>query len=279
MPQLASWFPIFTTIIGRRGFRACAPGRSDHAGFHGSDRRVDGRSSICTDEAQRNAMTSTDSPADVHHALADERRALIVRELHAAPDGLDADALAGLVGLHPSTVRFHLGVLADAGLVTSAALHTRARGRPRVRYSAVPAHDDAAEYRLLAGVLARAVAELDDGADRAEQAGRAWGRHLVEAPPPLAPPDAAATVGAVVDLLARQGFEPECLDGEIRMHRCPYLELGQGVAPRLACAAHRGLVAGALAELDGGIAVDGLDVFPRPGVCVLRLRGTGSSAA
>ncbi len=39
--------------------------------------------------------------------------------LVAAREPIDAAELAGRVGLHANTVRFHLGVLAEAGLVES----------------------------------------------------------------------------------------------------------------------------------------------------------------
>ena len=54
-----------------------------------------------------------------HRALAEPSRARILETLAAAGEPLDAAELAERVGLHPNTVRWHLGVLADAGFVTS----------------------------------------------------------------------------------------------------------------------------------------------------------------
>ena len=75
-----------------------------------------------------------------HKALADPRRASIVAELEEAPAGLGASELGRRLGLHENTIRWHLGVLADAGLVRSDPEPRNAPGRPRIRYSLVADH-------------------------------------------------------------------------------------------------------------------------------------------
>ena len=117
----------------------------------------------------------------VHRALGDEHRARIVEELDRSPGGLDAHELARRLALHPNTVRWHLGILADAGLIASRPGERTSPGRPRVVY-ALRSESDAARhenYRLLATILAGTMAELEDGPARAAEAGRAWGRYLV----------------------------------------------------------------------------------------------------
>jgi predicted ArsR family transcriptional regulator len=54
------------------------------------------------------------------------------------------------------------------------------------------------------------------------------------------------------------------------MHRCPFAEIAEA-HPEVVCAVHEGLVAGALEELGSDLEVAGLDVLPRPGLCILRL--------
>ena len=54
------------------------------------------------------------------------------------------------------------------------------------------------------------------------------------------------------------------------MRRCPFHELAEA-QPQIICAAHRGLIDGALAELGCGLAVERLDVFVEPGLCVAHL--------
>src|SRR5215469_2744566 len=122
----------------------------------------------------------------VHRALGDEQRARIVEELGRARSGLDAAELARRLGLHQNTIRFHLGVLVDAGLVDSRPAQRSAPGRPRILYSLRPegAAADRDEYRLLATILAGTVARQGDGSAKAEDAGRAWGRYLMRRPVP-----------------------------------------------------------------------------------------------
>ena len=206
-----------------------------------------------------------------HRALADLRRERIVDELREAPDGLDAAELARRLGLHPNTVRWHLGILADAGLVGSRPAPRTSPGRPRIVYSLEPEPTEHAadEHRLLATVLTGALAGSTDGNERAEEAGREWGRYLM-ARDPLARAGDDEAVGEVVNLLDGQGFEPEARGGEIHMHRCPFHALAEA-QPEVVCAVHKGLMSGALSALGSELEVEGLDVFVRPDLCVARL--------
>jgi predicted ArsR family transcriptional regulator len=211
----------------------------------------------------------------VHRALADERRTRIVEELGRARSGLDAAELARRLGLHQNTIRFHLGVLVDAGLVRSRPAERSAPGRPRILYSLRPegVAADRDDYRLLATILAGTVAREGDGSAKAEDAGRAWGRYLMRRPVrPRHVTDEQATT-EVVELLDQQGFAPEAGDREIRMRRCPFHELAES-QPEIVCAVHRGLISGALGELGSGLEVDELDVFVEPDLCIARLRST-----
>lgn len=209
----------------------------------------------------------------VHRALAEPHRARIVDELRRAPAGLDAAGLAERLGLHANTVRFHLGVLADAGLVESRASACATRGRPRIVYRVArgASHDSTEEHRLLATILTGAVAEDAEGPRRAEAAGRAWGRFLVRPPLPLVRIADEAAEAEVVALLEQQGFEAEACPGEIRMHRCPFHDLAEA-HPEVVCAVHRGLIDGALEELGSDLELAELDVFPEPDLCIARLR-------
>jgi predicted ArsR family transcriptional regulator len=217
--------------------------------------------------------TDSGTRSAIHRALGDERRARIVEELRTARDGLDADELARRLRLHPNTIRFHLGVLGDAGLVTSRPAEREAPGRPRILYTLHPegAAVDRDEYRLLAAILAGTVARDEAGPTRAEDAGRAWGRYLVPTPPPLARPTDEEATREVVQLLDEQGFAPEAGEGEIRMRRCPFHELAEA-QPGIVCAVHQGLISGALDELGSELEVDRLEIFVRPDLCIARLR-------
>ncbi len=123
----------------------------------------------------------------LHRALSDERRVQIVDELRGAADGLDVQELARRVGLHANTVRWHLGVLADAGMVSSRTVGRAGPGRPRVVYTIAtepPGEGAVEDHRLLSAILTGMASQLADGPARAEEAGRAWGRYLVNRPSP-----------------------------------------------------------------------------------------------
>ena len=216
-------------------------------------------------------MIQPTSQVAVHRALADEHRAAILDALQEASP-LDARELGARVSLHPNTVRWHLGILADAGLVSSAAEPRRTPGRPRIVYSPTRAPRAAArdEYRLLATILAGSIAD-SGGVEAAERAGAAWGRYLVAKPAPFSRVTDEEATAAVVAVLDQQGFQPDVADGDIRMHRCPFQDLAEA-HPDVVCGVHKGLISGALAELGSELEVGDLEIFPQPDVCIARLR-------
>lgn len=208
----------------------------------------------------------------VHRALADPHRARIVDELDRHQDGLDVQNLAEVLGVHPNTVRWHLGVLADAGLVNT---HPGARdtpGRPAIVYTRRDdtnpgSHDD---YRLLAMIATGILSELPDADDRAFAAGEAWGRSLIRRPKPgthLSEDEATQTI---VGFLAEKGFRPEAEGRQIRMHHCPFREIVDS-GNSIVCSIHRGLICGALAELGSGLELERLDVFVEEQLCIAQI--------
>jgi iodotyrosine deiodinase len=75
-------------------------------------------------------------PLEIHRALGDESRLRIVEFLRDEMRPVDVREIASAVALHPNTVRDHVSVLLEAGLVT-VRTEKRARvGRPRVLYEA-----------------------------------------------------------------------------------------------------------------------------------------------
>ena len=210
-------------------------------------------------------------PTTLHRALADDSRARIVDELRGERDGLDAHELARRLGLHANTVRWHLGVLADAGLVSARRAERVTPGRPRTIYTLSP---DAAstgkdEFRLLASVLTGVLAEDRDAVAKSETAGWSWGRYLAPRRPPLAPPSDEEAIAEVVRLLDEQGFAPETDGNDVLLRRCPYYDLAEQ-HPDVVCSVHKGLIAGALDELGSDLDVE-LTPFVRPDLCLARL--------
>lgn len=212
-----------------------------------------------------------------YRALADPSRARILAEL-AQGEPLDTRRLAKSLGLHVNTVRVHLGVLAEAGLVAAETLPRQGRGRPRLAYRAVgePHDDGGRRYRLLAEILTTLVAR-DGGAAGAqlEEIGEAWGGHLVDSPPPGAELTDAEALDRMLALLAEVGFQPELETGRRRrilMRPCPFLELARR-HPEVVCPIHLGLMRGALAELGAATRATRLQPFVRDDLCVAHLAG------
>jgi predicted ArsR family transcriptional regulator len=202
-------------------------------------------------------------------------RALVAAALRDSPDGLDTQQLATRLDLHPNTVRWHLGALAEEGAVSSAPVPSGGRGRPRIVYRAEPEAEPGTrdEYRLLATVLSGTLAATEDGPQAAERAGREWGRFLAPRRLPLVHTTDDDARRAVTALLEEQGFRPEaCADG-VRMRRCPFHDLAEA-QPEIVCAVHKGLVDGALEELGSDLRISSLDVFVEPDLCVARLSRT-----
>jgi len=218
---------------------------------------------------------------ELHRALSDPSRVRILEALQEAEAPLDARELGTRVGLHWNTVRSHLRVLAQAGLVSARREERTRPGRPRVLYEAAAEPLEArapASYRLLAQILASSLAgsERRDPGGRSEKAGRAWGAHLVRKPPPFASISKEEAVDEVVHLHEQLGFSPELREAtrgqELVLKRCPFEELAT-TYPAVICSVHLGLIRGALGELGTGVEADRFEPFAEPGACVAHVTG------
>jgi predicted ArsR family transcriptional regulator len=218
--------------------------------------------------------------ATLHRALSDPSRVQILEVVQEAEAPLGARELATRVGLHVNTVRSHLRVLAEAGLVSAGREERTGPGRPRVLYEAPAEALDApalASYRLLAQILASSLAGSErDPSAQAEEAGRAWGAHLVRKPPPFTSTSREETIDEVVRFHEQYGFKPELRRArsgrEIVLRRCPFQEVAT-TYQAVICPLHLGLIRGALAELGTGVEADRLQPFAEPGACVGHLTG------
>jgi predicted ArsR family transcriptional regulator len=223
-------------------------------------------------------LSTEETRAARHRALADSSRLALLRVLEAAEAPLDIHALAEAVGLHANTVRWHLGILIDADLVTEVRESTGARGRPRHGYRFVPGVRDEhpGGFRLLADVLAEV---LSRGADPAtiEAVGRERGRALVGeenfagASPTEATRQAVATVVRLLELF---GFQPrvrrERGGHRVDMRPCPFGETAVKYTD-VVCPLHLGLMRGVLDRFDTTIEATGLEAFVKPDLCVAHL--------
>jgi predicted ArsR family transcriptional regulator len=192
----------------------------------------------------------------------ERQRQAILDALRSARDGLDTNQLAERVDLHANTIRWHLGVLADAGLVQATPERRHGRGRPSIvhRLTGEGTARGRDEYRLLATMLTDVVAGDENGEARAYEAGVRWGRHLQQGDP-----DAG-----LADLLDQEGFAAEQHGDTVEMRRCPFYALAEN-SPQVICTLHHGIIDGALDEAGSGETVERLDPFVEPGLCIAHL--------
>ena len=225
------------------------------------------------------------------------RRLEVLALLRTAAAPLSLLDIADGLGMHPSTVRFHLGALVDDGLVERGDSAPRAPGRPPLLFAAVRGMDPggARRYQLLSGVLAQA---LDGGPDvrgRALEAGRERGRELAVPLVSAAPADARSAVDRLMTVLGELDFDPVLMpvaDGvdpgtagarggvvgtvpSIGLRRCPFLEVAQARSP-VVCPVHLGLMQGALEGWAAPVTVDRLDPFVEPDLCLAHLAPAGA---
>lgn len=202
------------------------------------------------------------SPRQDEDMDGERQREMLLEALRGSHGGLDTNQLAEHLGLHPNTVRWHLGVLADAGLVQAIPARRHGRGRPSIVHQltgeGIGRGRD--EYRVLATMLADVVAADADGEARAYDAGVRWGRHLQQAEPEA----------GVAELLDHEGFAAEQRGDQVEMRRCPFYALAES-SPQVVCTLHRGLIEGALVEAGSHLTVERLQPFVEPGLCIAHL--------
>ncbi len=209
--------------------------------------------------------------------------------------GLTAAELGRVLGLHTTTIRFHLDQLVAAGILRSQFVRSGGAGRPAKRYvveetelGTVVAGSSEGPYQILATLLADALAEGGQEGVSPEAAGRDWVRRRMAARAPEGgTPTSAGTpgewvgkVGAVVDLLSEWGYVPDLAvtgqegDVTLTLHDCPFRDLAR-VHPDIVCGVHLGLLRGALESAGEDQAGVSLQPFVTPTTCsaVLLRRG------
>lgn len=216
----------------------------------------------------------TPSPG-VHTALASPVRRRLLELLRGDETVRDVHDLGRAVGLHSSTVRFHLETLCRAGLVTRTVQQQDGIGRPRTAYVAV--RDTVVDmaghgYESLARLLAADLAETGPARGaRAERMGAQWAQQLIPAPAASVTTDEASM--RVSELFGRLGFGPELrtVDAgrEIRLHACPFRSVARD-HPDVVCALHRGLLRESLSRL-GTSGASRLLPFVEPELCLVEI--------
>lgn len=178
----------------------------------------------------------------------------------------DLRAMSAVLHLHGNTLRGHLDVLQDLGLVTRRSARPRGRGRPAQLYTAsgMPHRDDHQHAALAASLATELASVSPDPASTAVTAGRRWGRDLARSQRKdrSSPPRQR-----VLTILADLGFAPRDDGDVVRLFRCPLLPTAREHT-EIVCGVHTGLVEGALSSMGSNDAV-ALEPFAEPGCCRL----------
>lgn len=233
-----------------------------------------------------------------------ERVLQLVREHDGA---IDAVELASQIGLHVTTVRFHLDALCDDGVMVRTRLNRAGAGRPRTGYLAVQEHLD---YRVLAEVLAMELGQtVETRARRAQLAGQKWAARMAASEGAATDRAGGTTDEGTDDALDRAavratvaftglGFAPELASAAepttplsaasestrarqrlIRLHACPVRDLARARS-EVVCGVHLGLLQGLLTQTvaEGGRRKTArpamsahLEPFVEPELCLARL--------
>jgi len=235
--------------------------------------------------AATNGMALLASP--VRRRLVDTLadRAMVVGE--SGPEGMTAAALAEVVGLHVTTVRFHLDRLVGGGLVETLD-ERQGVGRPRKLYriaaGALADVDDATSYRLLSEVLVSSLGTAPGSPGPTPvEAGREWARRHVPHDQEDGPAQSAGQwlgkVGRVIDVLRRWGYTPALTTTDrgrtaaITLEDCPFLELARS-NPAVVCGIHRGLLTGALEQVGEPSTRVSLEPFVGSSTCLAHVTTT-----
>ncbi len=209
----------------------------------------------------------------VHAALASHTRRQVLGAITRSAQPVDALTIAAELGLHVTTVRFHLDQLERADLVRRQGGAEPRRGRPRIRYVAVPGPADDSREQLIE-VLAGALAERPDGRARSIEAGHRWADALAPAAPDVPQHSGDGDdVEPLVHVLDDLGFDPlRATDDVIRLRACPFRDAARD-HPQVVCSVHRGLIEQLLRSRGAARRADLLP-FVEPDLCLVTLSRT-----
>jgi predicted ArsR family transcriptional regulator len=191
-------------------------------------------------------------------------------------------AIADALGVHANTVRFHLDSLVADGQVEQVEHGRKGPGRPPLMFAAVRQMDRGGtrHYRVLAEILAAALASERNPRAKAVAAGRAWGRQVDPHSPPKRVASADEAIDRLVEMLDDLGFAPERRTAkgkqQVGLRHCPFLELAE-TRGSVVCPIHLGLMQGALETWAAPVSVERLDAFVEPDLCLAHVTAVGAA--
>ncbi len=199
--------------------------------------------------------------------------------------GLSAAELGERMGLHVTTVRFHLDQMVRVGMLSTRFLRGRV-GRPRKVYFLPPperARVATDAYSALSGLLAEAWPSADPAAEQVSprEAGHHWVQDHMPGEDPTPPPARTVgqwigKIGRVFDLFDQWGYQPDLATAgngraaQLTVTDCPFQDVA-AVRPDVVCAVHQGLIEGVLDQAGEPSAEVTLRPFVGPRTCTIHI--------
>ena len=218
------------------------------------------------------------------------RRQQVLGVLRGSKKARTVSELAKMIRVHGNTVRFHLESLLADGLieVEEQALEKRSVGRPAVRYPAIArvAPSQIRHTETLVKLFLGDLAADPEGAARAEEIGKRWGRTRAEEIDARVRPGAPeGDLKALSSLLEDMGFESDPpANSQMLVKTCPFIgDMQPGEVAKNAaggeeedtlppvCAVHLGVMKGALEEWGADTQVAELTPFAQADRCRISL--------
>jgi predicted ArsR family transcriptional regulator len=232
---------------------------------------------------------------DAAALLASPVRRTLYQALRDAPGpapAMTAADLAPAVGLHVTTVRFHLDQLVAAGLLDAEFRRQQGAGRPRKVYSVRPGATSRPPsgdpLRLLTALLADALSASAGGEPITPvEAGRRWAREHIEGHADAAPAGTTGAwlgkVGQMIDVLEEWGYQPTITTEEggrtarVELTDCPFLDLARANTA-VVCGVHQGLIAEGMRQFGEPDAEVDLEPFVQSNRCLAHIRRAAATA-
>ena len=144
------------------------------------------------------------------HADGGARRRQVLEAIYRSPAPLGASEIAGQVGIHPNTARFHLAALMAEGVIERTVAEPSGRAARAPSTGRAPGWRSVAErrYRILAEILLGCFTGTASG-HAAADAGHAWGERVIGRAAPFQQVSQAEAVSRVLLLLDELAFAPE----------------------------------------------------------------------
>ncbi len=160
-------------------------------------------------EVPKNRQELNSSDLTVHKALGNNKRAKILEMICSSAQPLSAEDIADVLKIHVNTVRSHILILFEAGLIDQNVIESNRPGRPSIKYSSGERETELnGGYGFLTSVLVGELATKSFGKDFAMNAGKQWGKYFTPQIKPGKVVDISEGIEILKGLLIKLGFEP-----------------------------------------------------------------------